>query len=346
MEIIMQTLARTWCRKGLFLLLLWLATGLTYASAAGLGEISDTNKHAWSETSGWLNFKPTGGGVTVHSDHLSGYVWAANAGWIKLCTDGAVAPFGNTTTANWCVTRNSATGALGGYAWGENVGWVTFGPTGNPFPVVTNTITGEFSGYAWSANIGYIHFKNSTGVSYKVQVLNHPPTASARSITANEDVVKTLDVADFGFADVDTGDTLQAVIITSPPSAGSLKNNNSGVLTDQVIPVDDISSGTLTFTPAANANGNSHADFDFMVSDGTDESAAAYTMTVNVTSVNDAPAGTNKLITINEDVPRALSSTDFGFTDPSDSPANSLLAVKHDFIKELLFKRQCGFSKS
>ena len=47
--------------------------------------------------------------------------------------------------------------------------------------------------------------------------------------------------------------------------------------------------GTLTYTPPANANGTGYASFTFKVSDGTAESAAAYTMTITVTAVNDAP---------------------------------------------------------
>ena len=49
-------------------------------------------------------------------------------------------------------------------------------------------------------------------------------------------------------------------------------------------------------------------------------------MTVN--PVNDAPAGTDSTVTTSEDTAYAFATTDFGFTDPSDSPANNLLAVK------------------
>src|SRR5438045_4744050 len=51
-------------------------------------------------------------------------------------------------------------------------------------------------------------------------------------------------------------------------------------------------------------------------------------MTVNVTSVNDAPSGTAKTVTILEDTPYFFAASDFGFSDTSDSPANTLSAVK------------------
>src|SRR5207253_574642 len=52
------------------------------------------------------------------------------------------------------------------------------------------------------------------------------------------------------------------------------------------------------------------------------------TMTVNVTSVNDAPSGANKTVTTLEDTPYKFQVSDFGFSDPNDSPANNFLAVK------------------
>ena len=68
-------------------------------------------------------------------------------------------------------------------------------------------------------------------------------------------------------------------------------------------------------------------DYNFMV--------AVYNLSVtldsiftNVASVNNAPAGTSKTITIYEDEVYAFSASDFGFTDPLDNPANTLLSVK------------------
>jgi hypothetical protein len=47
-----------------------------------------------------------------------------------------------------------------------------------------------------------------------------------------------------------------------------------------------------------------------------------------VTSVNDAPAGTDKTVTTPEDTPYTFAGADFGFSDATDSPANNLTAVK------------------
>src|SRR5258705_399729 len=54
----------------------------------------------------------------------------------------------------------------------------------------------------------------------------------------------------------------------------------------------------------------------------------ANTMTINVTSVNDAPSGANNTVTTNENTAYTFTAADFGFSDPNDSPANAFLAVK------------------
>ena len=148
---------------------------LAAAAAAGAqsGNISSTDKYAWSENGGWLNFRPTGGGVTVFVDHLEGYAWAENVGWIKLGshTGGGTHTYLNTTSANWGVNHNSSTGALSGYAWSENAGWVNFAPTGGG--VTVDSGTGQFDGYAWGENVGWVHFHSTSPTAYGV-VSNSP----------------------------------------------------------------------------------------------------------------------------------------------------------------------------
>lgn len=102
-------------------------------------------------------------------------------------------------------------------------------------------------------------------------------------------------MADFGFSDVDAGDSLQAVTITSLPAAGSLTLNGAAVTGNQVIAVAQIAAGKLVFTPAANAAAPGYASIGFKVSDGTALSAAANTLTIDVTAVNDAPLLINNL---------------------------------------------------
>ena len=49
--------------------------------------------------------------------------------------------------------------------------------------------------------------------------------------------------------------------------------------------------GNLKYTPPANANGSGYASFTFKVNDGTDDSASAYTLTLDVTALSDPATG-------------------------------------------------------
>jgi hypothetical protein len=51
-------------------------------------------------------------------------------------------------------------------------------------------------------------------------------------------------------------------------------------------------------------------------------------MTIDVTPVNDAPAGSDTVVTVLEDTQYVLEAADFGFSDAADTPANSIIAVR------------------
>jgi hypothetical protein len=137
------------------------------ACAAG---IDGTNKWAWSTSAGWSNFKPANGGVSVYADHLEGYAWAENIGWIRLGAyiGGAAHTYTNTSNADYGVNRNTTTGELSGFGWATNAGWINFKPTHGG--VTIDPATGDFSGYAWAENIGWIKLKGTAAnaAAYKV----------------------------------------------------------------------------------------------------------------------------------------------------------------------------------
>ena len=135
----------------------------------------------------------------------------------------------------------------------------------------------------------------STATAAVAAAANTLPLASNGTVTTNEDTAHTFAASEFSFSDADPGDTLESVeIITLPASGtGTLALSGTPVTAGQEIAEADI--GTLTYTPPANANGTGYASFTFKVSDGTAESAAAYTMTITVTAVNDAPTVANTI---------------------------------------------------
>ncbi|MBU4200394.1 MAG: hypothetical protein KKE37_12475 [Verrucomicrobia bacterium] len=116
-------------------------------------------KYAWSENSGWQNWHPTDGGVTVVNNgtngYLYGYAWGENIGWVKLGVSNG--PYANTDTNNYGVNMD-ASGKLSGYAWSETCGWISFSNTYSQVSITANS----FDGYAWAENVGFVHFKNGS----------------------------------------------------------------------------------------------------------------------------------------------------------------------------------------
>ncbi|HAO20197.1 MAG TPA: hypothetical protein DCQ37_06725, partial [Desulfobacteraceae bacterium] len=137
------------------------------------GNTDTSDKYAWSENTGWLNFN-SWIGASVFSDHLEGYAWNETIGWIRLGTfTGGTAHTYSNNLDDWTSydtylkdygVNNDGYGNLSGYAWSENTGWINFRPVGGG---VFIDPSGNFSGYAWGETIGWIHFANTTP-AYKV----------------------------------------------------------------------------------------------------------------------------------------------------------------------------------
>ena len=118
-------------------------------------------------------------------------------------------------------------------------------------------------------------------------VTNTAPTAANNTVTTAEDRPYTFAADDFGFMDADAGAALASVKIVTPPALGTLALDGTAVTANDVVVWDDIEDDKLTFRPAQDAHGAPYTTFTFKVNDGTDDSASAYTMTIDVT---DAPA--------------------------------------------------------
>ncbi|WP_139240792.1 cadherin domain-containing protein, partial [Geitlerinema sp. PCC 9228] len=157
-------------------------------------------------------------------------------------------------------------------------------------------------------------------ITIDVTPQNDPPTTSNNTITINEDSNHTFSESDFGFSDAD-GDALDSITITSLPSNGSLQLDGSDVTADQEIAADQIDK--LVFTPDADKNGDSYANFDFTVNDGTTDSEAK-TITIDVTPVNDPPqieTNTGTSVEVGSSVP--ITNSELNEGDP-DSDGDEL----------------------
>jgi hypothetical protein len=117
-----------------------------------------------------------------------------------------------------------------------------------------------------------------------------------------EDGSKILTLADFGNYSDGFGDhdPLAFIKITSLETAGALQYNSGStfsphwvdVTANQNISVSDISNNKLRYIPDADGNGAPYATIGFKVIDDHNETSSnAYTLTINVTPVNDVHTG-------------------------------------------------------
>lgn len=121
-----------------------------------------------------------------------------------------------------------------------------------------------------------------------VQGENDAPAAADNTLAVDEDVAYSFQESDFGFTDIDNGDTLEHITLTILPVLGDLFL--SGV---PVTGGDDITAAqipNLTYLADPDDDGPGYATFDFLVFDGDEDSASQYTITLDVTGVADAPS--------------------------------------------------------
>lgn len=144
------------------------AAAVVLGLAGGVGlaasNISPIHQYSWSENAGWMNWRQSGApagsqGVTIHSGHLSGVIWAENFGYVSV-GDGPQngAMYSNLNSADHGVNL-AADGSLSGYAWGENIGWISFhggAQASPPNPARLDFVANRFRGMAWSENLGWI----------------------------------------------------------------------------------------------------------------------------------------------------------------------------------------------
>ncbi|MFM1813783.1 MAG: hypothetical protein RLZ98_478, partial [Pseudomonadota bacterium] len=115
-------------------------------------------------------------------------------------------------------------------------------------------------------------------------------------------------------------------VITSFTINGVTHTQNSIVTIPGVGNIRIQANGAYSFAPFGNFNG-AVPTITYTLTDGfglTDTS----TLDITVTPVNDAPSGADKTITVDEDTPYTVALADFGFSDPSDTPADDFQDVR------------------
>ena len=176
------------------------------------------------------------------------------------------------------------------------------------------------------------------------------PTSSNRTVTTNEDTDITFTTANFPFFDTDTDDTLMNVKITELPATGKgTLTLDTTAITSSALPKTvtkaDLDADKLKYSPPANANGSRYASFKFKVNDGSVDSTAAYTMTINVNRVNDEATGTPS-ITGSSEVGNTLTASTSSITDPDGLPGSFTYQWKRFAANGTTFEANIGTNSS
>ena len=230
----------------------------------------------------------------------------------------------NENTQTLTVTATSSNTALiphptVTYSSPNAIGSLSYQPVANQFGSATITVTVTDNG--GTANGG----DNTTTTTFTITV-NSVNDAPSFTKGANQSVLEDSGAATIsGWAtDISAGPTNE-----SGQTVDFVVTNDNNALFSSQPAVSP--GGTLTFTPAANANGSATVTVNIHDDGGTAnggvDTSATQTFTITVTAVNDAPAGTDGSATINEDASYTFAAADFGFTDPFDDPDDGFLGV-------------------
>jgi gliding motility-associated-like protein len=160
------------------------------------------------------------------------------------------------------------------------------GSLSGTIPNLTYTPSTDYNGideFFFKVKDGTI-YSSTVKVSITVLPVNDAPVANIQTVTLAEDTPTNITLTG---SDVDLN-ALAYSIVTSP-SHGTLTINGTNP--------------NITYTPALNYNGPDN--FTFRVSDGSVFSNPA-TVTIIVTSVNDAPVAISQSVTVTEDVAKAI----------------------------------------
>ena len=208
--------------------------------------------------------------------------------------------------------------------------------------------------FEFTVNDGQDDSESAYTITIDVTAVNDPPTASNNTVTAIEDEDYTLMVEYFGFMDADSVDTIEQdntlnatldhITITSLPASdgvvkGTLRLNDSVVAVGDTVTKAQLEADALKYRPPPDANGDGLAMFDFTVNDGEDDSESAYTITINVTAVQDAPTASNNTVSATVNMDYTFTAADFGFMDAdSDTLAHiTIISLPGTDKGELLF---------
>ncbi len=153
------------------------------------GGIDTTDRWAWNDVAGWIDFHGPGGGVNVVNDRIKNYGFFYSNSTSYIALDCQTTPNGDICSSVNFFVSNDGEGRLAGWAWNNAYGWISFcgntsggstynGSTwvcpGSPTYQVTIDGHGDFHGWAWNDVIGWISFNcNNSGIGNTCSTSNY-----------------------------------------------------------------------------------------------------------------------------------------------------------------------------
>ena len=167
------------------------------------------------------------------------------------------------------------------------------------------------------------------------------PTAMDSTVRATEDTAYIFTAADFNFSATTAGDTLASVRILTLPAEGTLALSGAAVTVNQLVTKAQLDAGNLVYTLPADAYGSGYASFLFRVSGSSEASTSAYSMTIDVSAVNDPATGTPAISGIAL-VGQTLTASTGGIADADGLPSTFIYQWKRYAANGTTFEANIG----
>ena len=186
----------------------------------------------------------------------------------------------DTDPENDTLSVSGVSGASGGSV-SRSGGTVTFTPDAN----LCGNNAASFNYTVDDGNGG----QDTGHVTIDLTCVQDPPHAVNDTKSGTEDTDVVFDASDLAANDTDPDN--------DPLTVTAVDNASGGTV--------DLTSGTVTFTPDANACGNGEGSFDYTVDDGNGNTDTG-TVTIDLDCVNDAPSALGETVGATEDTPTDL----------------------------------------
>lgn len=174
--------------------------------------------------------------------------------------------------------------------------------------------------------------------THVVTPVNHPPVGTSGTVASVVNTPYLISASAFGFTDPNDSppNSFTGSKITLLPTAGTLTDNGTPLTVNQFIPVADMNAGRFVFTPNSNLSGGPFFMCKFQVADnggtGTNLDTTAKVLDITLRQPNHPPVGKSNTLNANVNMAFVFKVSNFGFSDPNDSPPDKFIAVKFNIL--------------